>query len=67
MLKEQGTDVQGAKGTLAAAKRAVITNRTAAVISAAANTASSALASASARMTWALSVPGWFCRQAAAV
>lgn len=47
-LKEQGADVQGAKGTLAAAKCAVITNRTAAVSSASANTANSAVASASA-------------------
>ena len=53
-LKEQGADVQGAKGTLAAAKCAVITNRTAAVSSASANTANSAVASASASAADAL-------------
>ena len=36
--KAQGADVQGAEGVLVAAKRAVITDCTAAVISAAANT-----------------------------
>ena len=48
MLKKQGDDVQGAEGTLAAARHAVITNCTAAVISAAANTTSPAVARANA-------------------
>lgn len=48
MLKVQGADVQEAKEPRMAAKLAVITNCTAAVISAAANTASPAFASASA-------------------
>ena len=47
MPRVQGADVQGAEGTLAA-KCAVITDCTAAVISASANTASPAGASASA-------------------
>lgn len=47
-LKVRGADVQGAKETLVAAKLTVITNRTAAVISAAANTASPAVAGAGA-------------------
>lgn len=42
MPKVQGADVQVAEGTLLVAKRAVITDCTAAVISAAANTASPA-------------------------
>lgn len=48
MLKVREADVQEAKETLVAARLAVITNCTAAVISAAANTASPAFASASA-------------------
>lgn len=47
MPRVQGADVQGAEGTLVA-KCAVITDCTAAVISASANTASPAVASASA-------------------
>ena len=48
MPRVQGADVQGAKGTPVVAKCAVITDCTAAVISASANTASPAVASASA-------------------
>lgn len=48
MLKVQGADVQGAKETLVVARLAVITNCTAAVFSAAANTACPAVASANA-------------------
>lgn len=46
MLKVRGADVQEVKVALVAAKLAVITNCTVAVISAAANTASPAFASA---------------------
>lgn len=48
MLKVWGDDVQEARVALVAAKLAVITNCTDAVISAAANTASPAFATASA-------------------
>lgn len=57
MLKVQAAEVQGVKGTLAAAKRVVITNCTAAVISATANTASPAVASANAADALGLECP----------
>lgn len=66
VLKVLGADVQEAKETLVTAKRAVITDCTAAVIVLLPTLPALPLPVPVLLMPWALSVPGQFCRQAAA-